>query len=116
MTRALGGDDFVAFNQQLAQLAKAGLPLERGLRLIAADLGRGRLARAITEVADELERGTPLAEAFDRHRGRFPSLYGRLVDAGVRSGNLSEVLLNLGRHLDMGQRSARRCGEASLTH
>jgi type II secretory pathway component PulF len=102
--RALRAADFQAFNQQLAQLAKAGLPLEHGLRLIAADFRRGRLAETIRAVADELERGTPLADAFDKHRGRFPSLYGRMIDAGVRSHNLSGVLLSLGRHLELVQR------------
>ena len=37
--RALTSGDFVAFNQQLAKLTQAGLPVERGLRLIAADFG-----------------------------------------------------------------------------
>jgi type II secretory pathway component PulF len=95
------GDDFAAFNQQFAQLTRAGLPVEHGLRLIAGDMRRGRLARTIEQVAEELERGTPLGEAFDKHRGRFPTLYGRLVDAGVRSGDLPGVLLGLGRHLEL---------------
>ncbi len=97
-------EDFVAFNQQLAQLTKAGLPLERGLRLIGRDMRSGRLRRAIGQIADDLEAGQPLDEAFDKHRGRFPAMYGRLIDAGVRSGNLSAVLLNLASHLELGAR------------
>lgn len=102
--KALGASDFAAFNQQLAHLAKAGMPLEHGLRLIAADLKSGRLARTVEQVAEELERGTPLGEAFEKHRGRFPALYGRLVAAGVAAGNLPGVLFNLGRHLEVVQR------------
>jgi type II secretory pathway component PulF len=102
--RALRASDFAAFNQQLATLAKAGLPLEHGLRLIAADLRAGRLSRTIELVALELERGTPLPEAFEKHSRQFPPLYGRLVGAGVRSGNLPGVLFNLGRHLELVQR------------
>jgi type II secretory pathway component PulF len=97
----LRGDDFTSFNQQLAHLTAAGLPVEHGLRLIAQDMRSGRLAETIRTVAAELERGTPMGEAFDRHRENFPALYGRLVEAGVRSGNLSGMLLNLGRHLEM---------------
>src|SRR5438477_11597083 len=63
-TRPLSGDDFLAFNQQLAQLTRAGLPVEQGLRLIAEDLGNGRLADATRQIADDLERGKSLAEAF----------------------------------------------------
>lgn len=98
---ALGRTDFFAFNQQLAQLTQAGIPIERGLRLVAQDMRTSRLRNTVNEVAAELERGTPLAEAFDHHRAKFPPLYSRLIDAGVRSGNLPGVLLNLGRHLEL---------------
>lgn len=103
-TKSFRGDDFILFNQQLAQLTAAGLPVERGLRLIARDMGNGRLAATVEQIAQELDRGTPLEDAFDRHRGKFPSMYGALMEAGVRSGNLPGMLLNLGRHLEMIQR------------
>ncbi len=101
---APAGDGFYAFNQQLAHLTKAGLPVEPGIRLLAEDAGRGRLARGIQAVSAELENGVPLGEAFDRNRAAFPPLYANLVDAGVRSGRLPEVLLNLGQHLRHGRR------------
>ena len=40
--RPLTGEDFLAFNTQLAHLTTAGLPVEQGLRLIAEDM-RSRL-------------------------------------------------------------------------
>jgi type II secretory pathway component PulF len=98
--RPLRGDDFAAFNQQLAQLTAAGMPVEQGLRLIATDLRKGRMARTIEQVAAEMERGTPLDQAFEKHAKQFPPLYGRLIRAGIKSNNLSGVLLNLGRHLE----------------
>ncbi|HEY4329233.1 MAG TPA: type II secretion system F family protein [Phycisphaerae bacterium] len=98
---SLGADEFVVFNQQLAHLTQAGLPVERGLRLIALDIRSGRLARAADDVAAELESGTPLQEAFSRHATRFPPLYGKLVDAGANSGNLPGMLFNLGRHMEL---------------
>lgn len=102
--RPLRGTDFYAFNQQLARLTDAGLPVETGLRLIAEDMRGGRLADAIGGVADDLERGAALPDAFDHHRGRFPAMYGTLIGAGIRTSRLSAVLLNLGRHLEMMQR------------
>lgn len=102
--RALRGDDFVAFNQQLAQLTQAGLPVERGLRLIAQDMRSARQGEAVRRIAAELEKGTPLGQAFASHRGSFPPLYGQLIDAGVRAGDLPGMLLNLGRHIELVQR------------
>jgi len=99
--KRLGVDDFVLFNQQLAHLTQAGLPVERGLRLIAADLRSGRLAAAANAVAADLERGLSLQEAFGKHARQFPDLYARLVDAGVKTGDLPGMLFAMGRHLDL---------------
>ena len=98
------GGDFSGFNQQLAQLTAAGMPVEQGLRMIAADLGRGRLKRTVELLAGELESGTAIDHAFDKYQNTFPPLYGRLVRAGVKGGNLPAVLLSLGRHLELTQR------------
>ncbi len=95
----LRGETFAAFNRQLADLAAAGLPLERGLRLIAADLASPRLRAAVEAVADDLENGTPLPDAFANHAAHFPPLYGRVLEAGVKTGNLPGVLLALASHL-----------------
>ncbi|MCL2645531.1 MAG: type II secretion system F family protein [Phycisphaerales bacterium] len=102
--RRLGVDDFVLFNQQLAHLTQAGLPVERGLRLIAADLRSGKLAAAANAVAADLERGLSLQEAFHQHANQFPDLYARLVDAGVKTGNLPGMLFAMGRHLELVKR------------
>lgn len=105
--RPLRADDFLAFNQELASLAQVGLPVEQGLRLIAQDLRTGRLAEAVRGLADELEKGRSLPEAFEKYRGQFPALYGKLIDAGMKSSNLPGVLLNLNAHVQTMQRLRR---------
>jgi type IV pilus assembly protein PilC len=99
--KAIRGSEFLAFNQQLAQLTKAGLPVAGGLRLIAEDMRSGRLAESIRNIAGQLEAGKSLPEAFAEHRNQFPVLYGQLIDAGIRTNRLPGVLFNLGRHLEM---------------
>ena len=100
----LSADDLIAFNQQLIHLTSAGLPLERGLRLVAEEMRRGRLASAIRELATDLEAGTPIDKALEKRRGVFPASYARLLEAGVKSGSLAGVLLNLSRHLELMRR------------
>jgi type II secretory pathway component PulF len=102
--KPLGSDDFLAFNQQLAQLTRAALPVEQGLRLIAQEMRGSAMKRTIDQVAAELEGGKTLPEAIDAHREQFPPLYSRLIDAGVRAGNLPGILLNLSRHLSLVRR------------
>src|SRR5687768_11967976 len=99
--KAITGDDFLAFNQQLTHLTRAGLPVEHGLRLIAQDMRSGRMAATVKQIADDLERGTPLAQAFEARHQQFPPMYGQLVAAGVQTSNLPAMLLNLGRHMEL---------------
>ncbi len=102
--RRLGADDFQTFNTQLAHLTGAGLPVEQSLRLIAEDMRTGRLAESVRQVATELEAGRSLPEAFERHARQFPPLYSQLINAGIRTGDLSAMLLSLGRHVELVQR------------
>ncbi len=99
--KPLTGDSFLAFNQQLAHLTAAGMPVEQGLRLIAGDMESGRLAGTVREIAADLEAGMPLDRAFERHAGHFPPLYGRLIAAGVKTNSLPAMLFNLGRHMEL---------------
>ncbi len=103
----LGRSEFLLFNQQLAAITKAGLPLEKALRQTAGDVQSGRLRRAIGELASDLEGGLPLEQAFARHERSFPYLYGQIIKAGVQTGRLSEMLTSLNRHLEMAGETRR---------
>ena len=97
----LDGEALADFTRQLGHLAAAGLPLERGLRLIADDLKRGRVAATVRELAAKLEAGAPPDEAVRQMSGRLPPTFGPLLAAGMRTGQLPAVLLSLGRHQEL---------------
>jgi len=109
---SVGRNEFLLFNQQLASITKAGIPLERGLRELSHDISSKKMRRLIDEVASDLESGTKIEEAFDRRQGQFPALYGRILKAGVESGRLSEMLTSLNRHLELASRTRRIIFEA----
>jgi type IV pilus assembly protein PilC len=88
---AIGRNEFVLFNQQLASITKAGIPLERGLRELAGDIQ---------------------SKAFEKRQKHFPPLYGRILKAGVETGRLSEMLTSLNRHLEMATQTRRIIFEA----
>jgi type IV pilus assembly protein PilC len=88
-------DDLIALNEQIAGMARAGLPLDQGLDGLARDMGRGRLRRVTQALADDLRAGHPLPEALERLKGQVPPYYANLVMAGVRTGRLPEVLSTL---------------------
>jgi type II secretory pathway component PulF len=109
---AVGRNEFILFNQQLASLTKAGIPLERGLREIANDIGSKSMRKLIDSVAGDLEAGVRIDEAFEKRQKAFPPLYGRILKAGVETGRLSEMLTSLNRHLEMANQTRRIIFEA----
>ncbi len=108
----IGRSEFVLFNQQLASITKAGIPLERGLRELAKDIDSRSMRKLIDEVAGELEAGKPIEEAFEKRQKKFPPLYGRILKAGVETGRLSEMLTSLNRHLELANHTRRIIFEA----
>jgi type IV pilus assembly protein PilC len=109
---AIGRNEFVLFNQQLASITKAGIPLERGLRELAGDISSRSMRRLVDAVADELEAGVSIEQAFEKRQKHFPPLYGRILKAGVETGRLSEMLTSLNRHLEMANQTRRIIFEA----
>ncbi len=109
---AIGRNQFMLFNQQLASITKAGIPLEKGLRELSNDVGSKSMRKLIDDIAGELEKGVSIEKAFEKRQKRFPPLYGRILKAGVETGRLSEMLTSLNRHLELASRTRRIIFEA----
>jgi type II secretory pathway component PulF len=95
MSAGLSAEELVRLNEEIASLARAGLPLDQGLAALAAEMGHGRIRRVTTAVAADLQAGRTLPEALERRARRIPPYYAALVAVGVRSGRLAEVLSTL---------------------
>jgi type II secretory pathway component PulF len=110
---AIGRNEFLLFNQQLASITRAGIPLERGLRELARDISSKSMRQLIEDIAADLEAGVPIEEAFAKREKHFPPLYGRILKAGVETGRLSEMLTSLNRHLELAGQTRRIIFEAT---
>ena len=84
-------DDFMAWNDQLAALAAAGVPLDVGLGRLEVDAAT-TLEKINATVARRVSRGESLAESLDDDEPTVPTPYRSLVQFGIRSGNLSTAL------------------------
>jgi len=109
---AVGRNEFLLFNQQLASITKAGIPLEQGLREVSRDIASPKMRKLIQEVAHDLESGMDIDQAFSKRETQFPMLYSRILKAGVETGRLSEMLTSLNRHIDLGNQTRRIIVEA----
>jgi type II secretory pathway component PulF len=91
----MNAEDLVALNEEIAGMARAGLPLDQGLAALAREMGRGRLRRVTNALAEDLRAGHTLPEALRRQGSQVPPYYASLVAAGVRAGNVHNVLATL---------------------
>ena len=87
-------DQFIALNDELAALVRAGLPLERGLRELGQDIP-GTLGETVQVLATRLSHGETLPQALAAERLRFPGVYRAVVEAGLKAGRLSVALEGL---------------------
>lgn len=90
--RKLKSEDFLAFNQELAALLRAGLPLMQSLDLKLERMEDENFRSLLTEIRDKVRSGYELSEAFASFGDLFPPLYSATLKAGERSGELEQVL------------------------
>jgi len=89
--KAVGGSDFLIFNQQFNTLIRAGLPILKALDLLSDRVAAPKLRPMLSDVRQRVREGSLLSEAL-AEQGSFPKVYTTSVLAGEKSGNLSGVL------------------------
>ena len=84
--------DMVLFTGQLSAMVGAGLHLLRSLTVLADETPAKHFKKAIEQIASDVEGGTSLAEAMEKHPWAFDKIYVSLTRVGEASGQLPEVL------------------------
>lgn len=90
--RSVSMREFLVFNQELATLLKAGMPLVQSLDLLRGRVTSPVFRTVLDDVHERVRGGTALSDAFAVHGSLFPSIYTASLVAGERSGNLDSVL------------------------
>lgn len=84
--------EFLVFNQELATLLKAGMPLVQSLDLLRRQVTNAVFKSVLNDVYEKVKAGTALSDAFADHGDLFPRVYTASLVAGEKSGNLDAVL------------------------
>ncbi|QJE98497.1 type II secretion system F family protein [Luteolibacter luteus] len=86
------------FTRQLATLIDSGLPLLRGLTVLAKQEPNPVLKGTIGALADSVQSGSTFSEALAQHPKIFNKLYVNMVKAGELGGVLEVVLVRLAEY------------------
>ena len=91
--RAVRMKEFLLFNQELAALIKAGLPIIASLEILIERRKNQTFKKALLDVRDKVRGGASLSEAFQAQGEMFPGIYAATLASGERSGEIANVLL-----------------------
>jgi type IV pilus assembly protein PilC len=96
--RSIGTAEFLVFNQELATLIRAGLPLVQSLDILRKRVPNPRFRAALDDVFQQVRSGTALSEAFAAQH-LFSGVYTASILAGEKSGSLEQVLRRYVQHM-----------------
>ena len=80
------------FLRQLANLSESGMMITRALRTLVDQTENPKMAQVVDQLREDVQKGSSLADAMDRHPSVFPAMYCSLVRAGETGGMIEEVL------------------------
>lgn len=101
--RPPGQDDVLHMTKELAVLLRAGLPLDRALKVILNMNGQPAMQGVLQETLDAIKGGRNLSHALRAHGELFGDFYINMIRSGEAGGQLAEVLAELAQHLERGK-------------
>lgn len=99
--------DIALFTRRLADLAEAGLPLDRVLQVLGEQSESGQLCEISENALADVRSGIPVSAALAKYPKLFPPLYTETLRSGEASGQFSQVATRLAdfQEKDVAQRS-----------
>ena len=88
----LSWQDLILFNEQLAAITRAGLPIAPSLAAISKEIDNPRIKAVFEDIRENLESGRTLSEALDRHAGALSPAYCAMIRTGETTGSLTAIL------------------------
>ena len=107
--------DLAGFTRQLSTMISAGVPLTRSFNTLAQQTDSDSFKQIIGKISKDIEGGTALGDAFEKHPKVFSSVYVNMVRAGEAGGILENILKRLASQLES-DASMRRKIKSAMTY
>lgn len=92
--------DKAVFSRQLAVMVNAGVPIVRALGILGDQATNPKLKKAVMELSEDVQQGSPMSESMRKFPKVFDRLYIAMIQAGEIGGVLDEVLNRLSKLLE----------------
>lgn len=87
--------DIALLARQLSTMMNAGVPLVQSFEIIGRGHEKPRMQELVLDIKNDVESGTALANALEKHPKYFDELFCNLVNAGEQSGALETLLAKI---------------------
>ena len=98
-SRGLGSDDILGMTRELAVLLRAGLPIDRAIKVMIEMASHVQLRELLEELLSTVKAGKGLSQALEPYSRTFSNFYINMVRSGEVSGHLADVLTRLADYL-----------------
>ncbi|MDR1662529.1 MAG: type II secretion system F family protein [Azoarcus sp.] len=98
--KSVVGADIRALTNELAVMLRAGLPLDRALRILIGMAPRPSVKALLEDIFKSVKAGRGLSQALAPHRALFGDFYLNMVRSGEAGGQLAEMFTRLAEHLE----------------
>jgi type IV pilus assembly protein PilC len=96
--------DLVIFTRQFSTMIDAGLPLVQGLNILSEQMENKTFKAMLKQITKDVEGGSTLADALNKHPKVFDALFVNLVAAGEVGGILDTILQRLAAYIEKAEK------------
>lgn len=105
--------DIVIFTRQLSTMVSAGVPLLRALNTLSTQAENPAMREVITDLIKQIQGGTQLADALEKHPKVFSDIYVNMVRAGEAAGIVDDILKRLATQVEKNASMRKKIKSAS---
>lgn len=106
-------NDIVLFTRQLSTMVSAGVPLLRALNTLSTQSENPAMREVITDLIREVQGGSQLADALEKHPKVFSDIYVNMVRAGEAAGIVDDILKRLATQVEKNASMKKKIKSAS---
>ncbi len=92
--------DIAVFCRQLYTMLNAGVTIINAIDILRVQTENKKFRQVISEVYEELQKGSTFSESLNKKKIFFPSLLINMVEAGEMSGNLDIIMNRMAVHYE----------------
>ncbi|MCV6624769.1 MAG: type II secretion system F family protein [Cellvibrionaceae bacterium] len=109
---AVSDQELMMFARQMYTISRSGIPLVKALRGLAGTCKHQGLKRVLTDLVEQLESGSSLANALRHHPSVFDRMFVSMVDAGENAGQLEQTFKQIAGYIQQDIESRKRLSAA----